>query len=440
MFMRITRRFLPLLLLAAILPAQETVRTLTILHTNDLHARLMPDDQGRGGFAALAGAIRRERQGCTDCILLNAGDLVQGTPVSTIYQGLPIYEISNLFGYDAACLGNHEFDYGWQQVALFIRTAKYPVVTANITQEKQILVLADPYVILKVNGLRVAVIGMLMDDLDRYTTPDKMGTWRAQPVIPTVRKFAEKVRSQSDLIVVLGHLEDAEATQILHEVPDVSVVVSGHNHTGLKVAEEYEGRVNVRVSGYGREFGRLDLRVDVPAHKLASYKWRVIPVDGKAPPAADVAALVNEWEAKASKIVDVPIGEARREIAGPDLKRLIERAMREETGADFAFMNQGGVRDKIPQGRILSRNIWNVMPFDNLVVVGHFPGSKLPPAVLGGRTVDPNKEYTLAVSDFTAANQGAPGQLETTGLVFPKTGPGLRDMIILWVNKKKVLE
>ena len=439
--MRFTRRFFPLLLiLAAGLPAQDAVRTLTILHTNDLHAHLLPDDQGRGGFAALARAIRRERQGCTDCILLNAGDLVQGTPVSTIYKGLPIYEISNLFGYDAACLGNHEFDYGWQQVAQFIRTAKYPVVAANVTQAKEVLVLADPYVILKVGGLRVAVIGVVMGDLDRYTTPDKMGTWRARPVIPAVRKYAEKLRPQSDLIVVLGHLEDAEATQILHEVPEVSVVVSGHDHTGMKVAEEYQGRVNVRVSGYGRELGRLDLRVDVPGHKVASYKWRAIPIEGKIPPAEDIAALVGDWEAKVSRIVDVPIGEARREIAGPDLKRLIERAMMDETGADFAYMNQGGVRDKIPQGRVLSRTIWNVMPFDDQVVVGHFPGSKLPPVVLGGRKVDPNKEYALAVTDFTAANQNKPGQLETTGLVFPKKGQQLRDLLILWVNKKKVLE
>ena len=440
--MRTLRRLLGVaLLLAACLPAQDAVRSLTILHTNDLHARLLPDDQGRGGFAALAAGIRRERAGCDACLLLNAGDLVQGTPVSTLFHGLPVYEIANLFGYDAATLGNHEFDYGWEQVARFVHTARYPVVTANVVDQDGHLLASAPYVVLKANGVRVGVIGELLGDMIQYTTPDKMGPWHALPVVETVRKYADELRGQADLIVVLGHINDSEATQILHEAPAVSVVVSGHDHTGLRTPEEYQGRINVRANGYGRDFGRLDLEVNVPEHKMVSWKWRTIPVEAKnITPAEDVAALVEQWEAKVSKIVDVPVGEARHTIAGPELKHLIERAMIEETGADFAFMNQGGVRDRLPEGRLLARHIWNVMPFDNLVVVGRFPGSKLPASVLAGRTVDPQREYTLAVSDFTAANQSGPGELGTTGLAFPQNGPLLRDLLIEWVKKKKVLE
>src|SRR5262252_3570954 len=112
------------------------VRTLTILHTNDLHARLSPLDNGNGGFAYLAAVVERERAGCKDCLFLNAGDLVQGSPVSTIFQGLPVYEIANLLGFDAATLGNHEFDYGWAQAKKFLSTAKYPIVTCNLENAK----------------------------------------------------------------------------------------------------------------------------------------------------------------------------------------------------------------------------------------------------------------------------------------------------------------
>ena len=94
----------PLALLACS-PLAAEIRSLTILHTNDLHARLSPLDNRNGGFAYLASAIRRERGGCTDCILLNAGDLVQGSPVSTIFHGLPVFEIANLLGFDAATRG-----------------------------------------------------------------------------------------------------------------------------------------------------------------------------------------------------------------------------------------------------------------------------------------------------------------------------------------------
>jgi 2',3'-cyclic-nucleotide 2'-phosphodiesterase (5'-nucleotidase family) len=114
--------------------------------------------------------------------------------------------------------------------------------------------------------------------------------------------------------------------------------------------------------------------------------------------------------------------------------------MREATGADFAFMNAGGVRDILPQGQLLARHVWNVMPFDNRVVTGRFKGRQLPPAVRGGAVVDPEREYTLAVSDFTATNPSAPGQLGTEALRFGTDGPLLRDVLLEWIRKQRVLE
>src|SRR5689334_7144218 len=180
------------LLLASPLAAE--IRSLTILHTNDLHARLSPLDNGRGGFAYLAATLQRERAHCADCIYLNAGDLVQGTPVSTIFHGLPVYEIANLFHIDAATVGNHEFDYGWMQTKKFLQVANYPMVSANLVNAKGELFTPKPYVILHVNGLRVAVIGAITDDLPTLTTPKTMGEWHAAPVFAAVRKVAAEVR------------------------------------------------------------------------------------------------------------------------------------------------------------------------------------------------------------------------------------------------------
>ena len=88
---------------------------LTILHVNDLHAQLLPDSEGRGGFAHLATALERERRAARAHLTLHAGDMVQGTPVSTLFEGLPIFTVANTLGIDVHCLGNHEFDYGWQK-------------------------------------------------------------------------------------------------------------------------------------------------------------------------------------------------------------------------------------------------------------------------------------------------------------------------------------
>src|ERR1019366_3900636 len=120
------------LALLACAPLAAEIRSLTILHTNDLHARMMPLENHRGGFAYLATVIRRERAGCHDCILLNAGDVVQGSPVSTIFHGLPVFEVANLLGYNVGTLGNHDFDYGWLQTRKFMQIATYPIVSANV--------------------------------------------------------------------------------------------------------------------------------------------------------------------------------------------------------------------------------------------------------------------------------------------------------------------
>src|SRR5580704_16356899 len=123
-FMRLRLRILALCFIAAAaFAAEEDVRSLTILHTNDLHAHLLPNDQGLGGFAQLATALNREREHCSPCLYLNAGDLVQGTPVSTIFHGVPVYQIANLLGIDASTLGNHDFDYGSSAIPEFIGIA-----------------------------------------------------------------------------------------------------------------------------------------------------------------------------------------------------------------------------------------------------------------------------------------------------------------------------
>ena len=168
---RLRRLLVALLLLALLAPAAESLRSLTILHTNDLHARLSPDQEGRGGFAHLATVIRRERANAEACLLVDAGDFVQGSPVSTIYKGLPIFEIVNRFGYDVATLGNHDFDYGFQMIPRYLRTARFPIVCANVVNEQGRLITARPYLIKNVKAIRVAVIGAVMGTLRNYATP-----------------------------------------------------------------------------------------------------------------------------------------------------------------------------------------------------------------------------------------------------------------------------
>lgn len=424
--------------LLACVALSAQVRPLTILHTNDLHARLAPLENGNGGFARLASAIRAERAGCRACLLLNAGDLVQGSPVSTIFHGLPVFEVANLLGFDAATLGNHDFDYGWMQTRKFISTANYPVVSANLVDGEGKLFTSAPYVVLRAGKLRVAVVGAMTETLRTLSTPKLMQNWRAGP-IEAIRRAAAEARGKADIVVLLAHITAEEEAAILQGMPEFPVVVTGHIHTGIDQAFERDGRVLVRVKGYGEELGRLDLQVDTKKKSVVSWKWKRIPITSTIEPDAKVAREVKRWEDEVVARVDQPLATAARPLGKPEIRALIEQAMRDQTGADFSFMNAGGVRDTLPAGQLLVRHIWNIMPFDNLVVVGTFKGRDLPAVVVKDRKVDPDRDYTLAVSDFTAANQAGRSSLGVEGLKFPNDVGLLRDLLVDWFRKKKVV-
>jgi 2',3'-cyclic-nucleotide 2'-phosphodiesterase (5'-nucleotidase family) len=315
------------------------------------------------------------------------------------------------------------------------------MVTSNLVGADGQLFTSQPYVVLNVNKLRVAVIGAMTDTLRGLSQPQLLGEWHTLPVVATARKYAAELRAKSDLVVLLGHITGEEETEFLNTVPEIPVLVTGHIHTGLKQAMSRDGRVLVRVKGYGAELGRLELQVDTEKKAPVSWTWKRIPVDStKIEPASDVAREVKRWEDDVAARVDQPLAVSKKQFTKAEVKRLIEQAMRDESGADFAFMNLGGVRDIVPQGQLKVRNIWDIMPFDNTVVVGTFKGRELPPIVVGNRQVDPGREYTLAVSNFTAENQGTEENLRTTGLKFPHEVGMLRDLLVDWFRKKKVIE
>ncbi len=219
------------------------------------------------------------------------------------------------------------------------------------------------------------------------------------------------------------------------------MIVSGHIHRGLENALTEDGRVLVRVKGYTEELGRLELKVDTEKKSVASWNWKHITVDStKIEPSTEVAKLVKHWEDEVTARVDRPLAIAKRKFTKVEVKRLIEQALREQTGSDFSWMNLGGVRDTLPEGQLLVRHIWDIMPFDNEVMVGTFKGRDLPPVVIGDRKIEPEREYTLAVSDYTAANQETAENLRTTGLKFPHDVGLMRDILIDWFRKKKVIE
>ncbi|MBM3761184.1 MAG: bifunctional metallophosphatase/5'-nucleotidase [Acidobacteria bacterium] len=414
--------------------AQDSVVDLSILHFNDFHSRLSPSSQGIGGAAYLATAIKRERANCPRCLLLNAGDNAQGSPVSTIFRGLPVFEVLRPLNTDAFVLGNHEFDYGYERINDFLATAGHPVLAANFLTGEGRLFTEAGSVIIERDGLRIGIVGVLMEDLvPGLTTPTKFGPNKMLPALETLRNEAAKLKGKTDILIALVHLFRDPCDQIVSEIPDYAITISGHDHVGKETMFRAEDRIGVRLRSYGAELGRLDLRYDKSTRKIVSSNWKRIPITTAAfEPDPQVAALVEKWESKVRAVVDTPIGTAQSARDRAKTKTWIESVMRQKTNAQFVFMNSGGVRDNLPQGQILARHVWNIMPFDNTLVLGRVKGKLIPDFIRGEAILDPEQLYTVATIDFLVEGwrNAKEEAVRAFGRAMPLDGPMLRDVLI----------
>lgn len=419
--------------------ARGEVRSLTILHTNDIHARISPTREGVGGLAYLAAALNRERARAEASLYLEAGDFVQGTPVSSIYEGVPVYELMNRLRPDAVCVGNHEFDYGWQRIYDYLKVSRYPMFCANLVNEQGILFTPPPYILRDVNGIRVAIIGLMMESLAQLTSAYNLGPWKVLPLVETARKYIALAKADgAQLIVGLAHIFPKEEEMLLAALPEMHLIVSGHDHGGMKSILRDGNRMVVRTRPFGAELGRVDLKFDLASSQVVELNWERYPITtADIEPEPATAKEVAQWEAKVSSVVDREIGESRTAYNRFQMKDIVERAMLDMLKPDFAFVNRGAVRAGLMVGKIHAREIWDALPFGNRIVFGEIAGSQLPEAIRRGAAVDPGKRYRVATIDYVAENQR---EIGAEGLEFPTPGPYLRELVIAWVEKIKVVE
>jgi len=416
--------------------ASGPVRDLTLLHTGDLHARLNPDAEGQGGFAYLATLLEQQRKDAPHHLTLDAGDLVQGTPVSTTFQGRPVFEIANHLGIDVSSPGNHEFDYGWRRAAEFESIARFELISSNVVDDAGRHLFRKAYVMRRVNGLDIAIVGAMTEAFDSVVTTRRRGPWHVAPVIETLRPLVERLSQRADMVIVLGHLGLKEQEAVLRALPQVAVVIGGHDHEGRDRALEIDGRVALSVPGYGRAVGRLDLQYDRSAHRVTAYRWNRLAVDARAlAPDPAVQHLVDDWEARVSSAVDVTIARAERKYGREDVRQLVEQALREATGASVAYTEKGWIRDEIPAGTVLLRHVWNVMPFDNAVVLVRFVPGQAPPELATRRDFAADPSQAVVTADYEAERWRDRGfEPDVTVLDLD-----LRDVIVAKIRQEGVL-
>jgi len=265
---------IPNLLLAS--NKAEKIRKLTILHTNDVHSRLDPfpmdgsRNAGLGGIAARASIIKLIRQEEENVLLLDAGDIFQGTPYFNIYKGEPEIKAMSMLGYDAATMGNHDFDGGIENFATQLQHANFPIINCNYNFTNTALQgKIIPYKIFEKSGIKIGVLGVGVE-LQGLVPEHLYGNTVYQEPITKANETAAILREQGcDLIICLSHLGDKyEDTKVSDEILaqqsiDIDLIIGGHTHKLFAQPKKYRNKINSdvivnQVGWAGMNLGRLD--------------------------------------------------------------------------------------------------------------------------------------------------------------------------------------
>lgn len=260
------------------LQASPMQKHLTILHTNDVHSHLeaFPDTHhkypGQGGAAKRAGLITKIRQSHPNVLLLDAGDMFQGTPYFNFFNGEPEIKLMNAMGYDAATIGNHDFDLGTNNLALQLSKANFPVVNVNYAIKNTALFeqISD-YTILHRDGIRIGVFGVGID-LNSLVDPDLIRKLTYVDPIDIANKTAMHLRKEKHchIVICLSHLgyqydsnkvSDIMLAESSHEI---DLIIGGHTHTFLAeptiIQNQQAKNVYVAQAGWaGVELGKIDM-------------------------------------------------------------------------------------------------------------------------------------------------------------------------------------
>ena len=267
-------------LFAVVATAQKT-KEVYVFHTNDMHSRVeaFPQDYqdtllaGKGGLVRRATFIKEQRRMHPDLLLFDSGDFSQGTPYYNLFKGEVEVKLMNEMGYDAGTIGNHEFDFGLENMARLFKLANFPIVCANYDVTGTVLEgLVKEYVILNREGLKIGVFG-LGPQLEGLVAAECYGAVKCEDPVSEAQRVAAflKEKEHCDLVICLSHLgwkdDPYSDISLIENTRYIDLVLGGHSHSYFEKPEFYENldgeRIPLQQMGKNAAFvGKVVLKLE----------------------------------------------------------------------------------------------------------------------------------------------------------------------------------
>ena len=410
----------------------EKVKTISIFHTTDLHGHILPTQtyggvKDVGGFARCVSCIRQWRKEAPDSLLVDIGDVYQGTAESLSNGGALMIGLFNRLGYDAWALGNHDFDWGPEALEKNLLLSKSPVLTGNLELRGKTpgalegaWQVVKPWTMKEVGGFKIALIGLVTPGLPYWLAPETLGG--VSPTSPTdslKRSIAEAKADKADVIVVMGHMgwrkDDDFANpmrEILKENSDVDIFLAGHTHQD-QPSFELNGVLCSQADYYGIHCGRIDLTLDLESRKIVGRKAQTMLMDKRYDLDPIVIETAQPELKKAEEQMARKLGSVTSVIDGKGrgnrLSQLFceffsEALQRNKSPVEGVFHGTFGTGDLAP-GVLTVADCWKMLPYENLLTVATVTAEELIEIVREDRK-DYQSDRTLWPFDLELGRDG----------------------------------
>ncbi len=423
--------------------ADPDLLRLHLMWTNDLHGHIAPEPAKfmnpafpppLGGAASAARYIKQVRAQAARAdeptLLVDVGDMFQGTPIGKASKGTAVIDYFNAIGYELAVPGNHDFDLGRDNCERLARMSDFPWICANLVEEAtgEVVDWCTPTLMLEYDTIRIGVIGIITPSTKVMSFPEHVRGLDFLPMDETIAQYRDELRAQgADLIFlaiheglpydpkkgweqIVGASEsetsdeeqgtfgsayggsggDGGLMKLANEVPGLDFAVGGHTHRGYP--EPWIDPANhtmcFETYGNGSSLGHVILLIDRRTKSLVGYE---VPQDrgtivtlfeDEIWPDPQIVELIRPWRELTEADLDQAVGQAATDLARGDagtnlVGNLVTDAMRAYFDADFAFQNLGGLRANLSAGAITGRDVFAVLPFGNELVMVKMRGTMI---------------------------------------------------------------
>ena len=426
--------------------------SITIIHTNDTHGRVLVDDGGFG-FGKIATIVKQTKEKNPNTLVVDAGDTLHGMPIINVSKGENAVKILDAVGYDFMVPGNHDFNYGTDRLIELGKLSKFKMLSANLLNKSGNTMLT-PYEIVDMNGMKVGIFGLCTPETAYKTNPSNVKNVEFKDPIEISKNMVRELDNKTDVIVALVHIgldESSTVTskEIAQKVNGIDVIIDGHSHTDLPEGLVINNTLIAQTGEYDQNLGIVEINID--NHKVTNKSAKLLKATDYAGLAEDknVSTVVDEIKtanhAIFSEVVastDIQLDGARENVRNKEtnLGNLSADAIKNETKSDIAFVNGGNIRTTIEVGEITKGKLAEVFPFGNTikvikltgedvkkaleVSVGAYPeaqggflqvsgikfsfdaskenGNRVSELKVNGKDIDLTKQYTVAINDFLA--------------------------------------